>query len=150
MNRIVGSGFGGLIEAAFTIIPAPIRPLIECEWACGFDPVFAGLHSCLEANNNRSYRNIAHVVYPWHIDGAADRRLTTIVIPNRNLSLCHLVHEIGHVLHLRLDWFVTSSVSEYGDLNECEAFAEAFTSWCLPGYAYRPDDEFVALMESLL
>ena len=103
------------------------------------DPVFSGLTEHVDTADGRSYRSAAHCCYPWHINGPADRRLTTIVIPERPRGdwwdVYTVVHEMGHVL----DWMtgfshVCKPVSDYARTNDMEAFACAFGSWLVPGW----------------
>jgi hypothetical protein len=50
------------------------------------------------------------------------------------------VHELGHVLDESLGFTVAAEpVTWYTRDNRAEAFAKAFASWLIPGYADRPD-----------
>jgi hypothetical protein len=150
MDRLCGRGYRESIAAAWSIIPARLHDLIQTDWFCGADPVFADLHRFEEASYGRSYRSVSHCVHEHnqtHRPRAA--RSTTVVLaaaePPRTV-----VHELGHVLHARLDWqHVPRPVSWYAETNWYEAFAEAFTSWLIPGYAAHPDAAFLHLMEEL-
>jgi hypothetical protein len=132
------------------LIPASLHEWVAADFACGVDPLFAGLHRFEDASYGRSYRDTAHCVHPHHqMHLPADRRQTTIVIP-KVLTPDHIVHELGHVLHERLQWEpIAEPVSWYARTNHHEAFAEAFTSWLVPGHAARPDDRTLALFEQL-
>jgi len=74
---------------------------------------------------------------------------TTIVLP-RLLPIDYPIHELGHVFDEVLDWSHNADpVTNYAETNDAEAFAEAFTSWLIPGYAKRPDDRTFALFTEL-
>ncbi len=104
------------------------------------DPIFSGLHSVTD-DDGRGYRDTAHCCYPWHIDGPADRRLTTIVLPTQKAwTIETVVHELGHAFDYHHGFDVTPDpVSSYAETDNLEAFAEAFTSYLIPGYADDPD-----------
>lgn len=154
MNRVKAGGYSALIEAAYRIVPQEIHPLIQPDFLCGTDPLFAGLHGYTDASYGRSYTDTMHVAYPHHQTGLAKaHRRTTVVIPNqpKELRVEHVVHELGHVLHETLAWeHVAEPVTWYAEGNWCEAFAEAFTSWLVPGYAKRPADRDLAYLNALL
>jgi hypothetical protein len=119
---------------------APLR--VDTDWFTTEDPVFAGIHHYDDTVDGRSHRDTAHTCYPWHIDGPADRRQTTIVLPgNPDVGYIDypagavgvIVHEIGHVVDYRFGFSrLMTPVSEYAETNRAEAFAEAFTKWLLP------------------
>lgn len=117
------------------------------------DAVFAGLHRYEDSNDGRSYRTMAHVVYPEHSPHlTADRRAVTLVLPTPRETPLVIAHELGHVIHYHLDgesWWA-EPVSWYAQTNHAEAFAEAFTAWLFPGYAdERLDGATEALFDSL-
>lgn len=139
------------IQQAHLIIPPRILDLMgPYDYFCNADPVFAGLHTFEDASYGRSYRNTAHVIYPNHQKHRPRaERLTTVILHDGN-DPDVVVHELGHVLHRRLKYVrVTKAVSWYAEGDRYEAFAEAFTSWVVPGYAQRPDDATIALLEAL-
>jgi hypothetical protein len=153
MDRVKAGGYTPLIEAAYSIVPMELHHLIQADFLCGTDPLFAGLHGYGDASYGRSYTDTMHVAYPHHQGGLAKaHRRTTVVIPGpaKEVQVKHLVHELGHVLHESLAWdHDATPVSRYAETNWCEAFAEAFTSWLIPGYAARPDDATVAYFDSM-
>lgn len=132
------------------IIPASLHRLVACDIFAGADPVFAGLHRFEDMSYDRSYRDVEHVCHPEHLSHGSrpDRRLT-VVLP-RVPPLDNLIHELGHVVdyHLQL-CHQAEPVSWYGGTNRSEAFAEAWTSWLVPGYADRPDAATLDLFERL-
>jgi hypothetical protein len=148
--RIVGRGYAEVIGAALELYPARLRcRVVGVDFLTGTDPVFAGLHAYVLTDDGRSYASTAHVAYPVHVLGPAARRRTTVVLPVPP-SLAVVVHELAHVL----DWDLgfghdAAPVSWYARTNRREAMAEAVTSWLLPGYAERPDEATVSLLESL-
>lgn len=159
MDRAHGRGFGAVIEAGLALVPAAVHPLLACDWLTGTDAVFAGLHryggsfTYTDASGTFSYtyQENPHTVYPHHQRHLPkDRRVTTVVLP-RVFRPDVVVHELGHVLHQRLDWrhHAQRRVTDYAHRDAWEAFAEAFTSWCVPGYGARPDEATVDLFERL-
>ena len=159
MNRVKTGGYGAAIAASFDLIPAALHDLIRPEFLCGSDPVFAGLHRYESTTDGRSYRNTAHCTYDFHqMHLPRARRSTTVVLPVVP-SVRTVVHELGHVLHESLLFEPqVRPVTWYAQTNWCEAFAEAFTSWVLPGeHGYGPakdrllasDPAAVALLDQL-
>src|SRR5215216_5552196 len=133
MNRVKLGGYGELIALARRQIPKRIDERLDPYWFCGTDPVFAGLHAHVDADDGRSYRDTAHVSYTHNMLGPRDRRHTTVVLPERpgrGLNWFVVVHELGHVLHERLGWKPSAApVSAYAARDHWEAFAEAFAYW---------------------
>jgi hypothetical protein len=122
-------------------IPKSLHDLLRCDFLCGVDPVFADLHQHEETFDGRSYRGTAHVAYEhnqMHRPRAA--RVDTVVLPTPEHPI-DVIHELGHILHGRLKfrWLAAEPVSAYAKSDPYEAFAEAFTAWCQPHYATRPD-----------
>lgn len=156
MNRIHLPGLGPAVDAALELYPPPARALLECDLWAGIDPVFAGLHRYDTLDDGRSYRTTAHVCYPRHVDGHADRRRTTIVLPTRAaLEIPLLVHELGHVLDERLGFELTAApVTAYARGSRMEAFAEAVRGWLTPeDPVFEPagrDPAFEARLASIL
>jgi len=140
MQRIVTGGYTELITAAMGILPQPIQERVKyAHWFVGSDPIFAGLHDYRDIDDGRSYRDTAHVVYPYH-QVCGDKR-TTIVIPNI-VGLHSFIHEIAHVVDETLNFLpCVMPVTDYALVDRAEAFAEAFTAWFVPGYAQQPIDE---------
>lgn len=152
MDRVKAGGYSALIEAAYGIVPMELHPLVRADFLCGSDPLFVGLHGHRDASYGRSYATTMHVAYSHHQAGLAkDQRCTTVVIPvePKRVGVRQVVHELGHVLHESLlRWeHDAEPVSWYAKTNRYEAFAEAFTSWLIPGYAARPDDATIAYLE---
>lgn len=145
------SDYSEVIGAARDLIPNDIHGLILPHYLCGVDPLFVGLHNYQDTDDGRSYRETLHVAYDFHQVGLArSHRRTTVVLPHKPV-LEHLVHELGHVLDENLGFrHAPDPVSEYAHTNRYESFAEAFTSWIIPGYAARPDQGTVACFERLL
>lgn len=159
MDRIRPGGYSAVIEAAYGLIPAGIHPLVRSHFLTGTDPVFAGLHRYDVTDDGRAYADTAHAVYEFHQEHLPrERRHVTVVLPWLP-PLAVVVHELGHVLHLRLCFEPTPEpVTDYGRVNKREAFAEAFAAWVLPfghGYGaakdalYERDRKTVALFEEL-
>ena len=124
-----------------------IVPLVpDCRWFLR-DPVFAGLHTLLDYGDGRNSENTTHVCYPSRLSGPADRRLTTVVIPerpyNNQYDIDGLVHELGHVVHWMTDFDRTCTpIGEYAETHLHESFAEAFTGWLIPDYVDRWNDDY--------
>lgn len=131
MNRLHTYKQNPEIQQALLSIPKPLHRFLYCDWCIGADPVYIGLHNFDDTGNERSYRDTAHVVYPFHI--ACDRKETTLVLPVVE-GVKTVVHELGHVLHYNLGFPdpVLSMVSDYAGNNRWELYAEAFTVYCLP------------------
>ena len=127
-----------------------IVPLVpDCEWFLR-DPVFAGLHDCVDTGDGRSYRDTAHVIYSEHLHSLpAARRLTTVVIPDtprdNQYDLDMLVHELGHVVDEMTGFDRDCTpIGSYAEGTRREAFAEAFTVWLIPDYVERWNDAYHA------
>lgn len=151
MIRVKSGGYSEVIGAAYDLIPVGLHRMIRPDFFCGADPVFAGLHDYHDTSDGRSYRNVAQCVYEHNQKRTLPKSLrrVTIVLPSeRDVSV--VVHEMGHVLHeeVGFEWRA-APVTWYAETDRFEAFAEAFTSWLVPGYAPRPDDATLALLESL-
>ncbi len=141
----MGMSWSEPIRRALDIVP--IVP--DCEWFLG-DPVFKGLHDHTDTGDGRSLRDTTHVVYPESLHRlTADRRRTTVVIPERprddQYDIDGLVHELGHVA----DWMTgfdrtCTPIGEYAEGHRNEAFAEAFTAWLIPDYPQRWTDAYRA------
>lgn len=142
-------GYAESISAALAVVPSRLHRYLQCDFFCGADPVFAGLHTYTVTDFGNAYSSVPHTVYVHnqaHL--TASHRVTTIVLPGVYIP-GWIIHELGHVLHERVGWPLTSPVTAYGHSNGYEAFAEAFTSWLVPGWGGRPDDAFLTLMDSL-
>ena len=137
MNRITCNADAEIIAAAREVIPVPILDLLNgTDWLTSVDPIYAGLHTFEDTDDGRSYRGTAHTAYPFHtFDGS-----TTIVLPG-NRGILTAVHEMGHALDyvLGFEWD-TVPVSEYGETNRYEAFAESFVAWLF----YENDQDALA------
>lgn len=151
MHRICGSGYREPIAVALRLVPTRLLDIMEFDFFCGVDPVFAGLHSYPDTPDGRSYKNTAHVAYPCHITAHADRRRTTLVLPTRReANWATILHEMGHVLDYRIGFSHTAKpVTPYAEKNRREAFAEAFVSWLVYGYGEYPDPHTVSLLKGL-
>ena len=67
MYRITSHKYTEAISHAFELLPYPIFRLLEyTHFLTGTDPIYVGLHNYEGTKDNRSYRNTAHVSYPWH------------------------------------------------------------------------------------
>ncbi len=151
MNRLRSQPIAEAIAHSMAIIPERMRPLVACDYFTDTDPIFAGLHSYGSALDGRGFDVTPHCCYPFHIDGPASRRRTTVVMQSLWRGPTTIVHELGHVLDWRLDFSHDAvPVTRYAERNRLEAFAEAFTAWILPDYpAERVDDATLDLFERL-
>lgn len=164
MHRVGKQRHAEAIAQAFELIPQGILKRIQdTDFLVGIDPFFAGLFDSGDSDDigdGRSYRDTACVHYahlqtfPYRASQSipACRRRTTVVLPTDEYHLSRpvIVHELGHVFHELMQWmYVDRAVSEYGKSDPYERWAEAFTSWLIPGYAERPDDRAIALFESI-
>lgn len=157
MNRLRWQRQAEAIDAALRMIPAGIRARVcTADFFCGVDPIFAGLHSFATPGDGRSYRDTAHVCYPFHLNGAADARNVTVVIPTFQPPDV-VVHELGHVLDhaLGFDHPCAEPVTGYATTNAWEAFAEAFSAWVIPSkveqwdWLQLPDPAIIHFFEGL-
>ncbi len=137
MNRVQQFAAEVMAEA-LSIVPMRLRPLVACDLFCA-DPIFTGLHDTANVVDDRSYRQTAHVCFPYHV---ADRR-TTVVMPKRYEGAWGVyvaLHELGHVLHWNLqelagEWDALPTiepVNAYAATNDLEAFAEGWVASLYP------------------
>jgi hypothetical protein len=146
------------IAVALGRLPPRIRERVaHAQWFAGADPVFAGITTYAATTDGRSYRETAHVCYPFHLSHRhRAERVSTVVLP-RPQEPWVVVHELGHVLHeaLAFDTHDPVPVSAYARTDRWEAFAEAFTAWVCPEvYPWAEgilaeDQRIVALFEEL-
>lgn len=129
-DRVPTQRFASIIGAAWDAVPPGIRDrLSHVRFACGVDPVFAGLHTYETIADGRSYSATAHCCYPGNLLGPRDRRVTTIILPVE-LHPWLVVHELGHALHHVISFeHGARPVTNYAMTNSLEAFAEAFVAW---------------------
>lgn len=140
------------VREALTHIPNRLHDLLGHDLFCA-DPIFAGIFAPPWDNettpDGRSYRNIAHVGWPYH---TKDGR-TTLVWPSlaeaSHVALYIAVHELGHILHghlaKRAGWSKMPwlwNVTRYAKTNYYECFAEAFTAWVLYTPEQMDDDPY--------
>ena len=129
MERLVSYKYSDGISYAFSLLPIAIADsLRHIHFLTGTDPVYAGLHSYLDTGDKRSYRNTAHVSYPWNSLNKPGQ--TTIVLPLLNSAHPYVViHELGHCLDEILGFSHNAlPINEYAKTNRLEAFAEAFAA----------------------
>jgi hypothetical protein len=148
--RLPSSRFSEPIQAAIRIFGSWWDYVSDTQFVCGVSPVFSGFHHIDDIGDGRSYKNTAHCAYPWHIEGPAARRTTTIFLPTVE-TVEVVVHELAHALHYKLDFEPDPlPVTWYAETNHHEAFGEAVTAHLIPGYAEPVDDpEFAYLVGSL-
>lgn len=129
MYRIISYKYTEAISHAFSLLPWSIFRLLEyTHFLTGIDPIYAGLHSYIDTNDNRSYRDTAHVAYPWnHLNG---KERTTIVLPTLKAAYpSTVIHELGHCLDEIMGFrHEAKPVNDYAQTDRREAFAEAFTA----------------------
>lgn len=138
-TRIHGSGFREAISKAFDLIPPAVADKVgHVRFVAGVNPVFVGLHDYAGVAGN------AHFCAPHHLNGPANRRVETIVLPHL-CSPAVVVHELGHALHRFYSWEPTvKPVSSYAHKDHYKAFTEAFSVKYYPGYLdlfYQPPTE---------
>jgi hypothetical protein len=153
-DRIPSNRFSEPIEEAISIVSDFWPLLAHVRFVCGIDPIWAGIHHFEAANNSRSYRNTAHVVYPFHVLGPRSWRSTAVIMP-LPLEPVYIVHELGHVLDEALGFeHQARPVTDYAHTNRNEAFAEAFTSRFFWNYDERDlaaqDRATVELLDGLV
>lgn len=140
MNRVCDAGIAEAVGVALDYLPCRVRGIVEtADFLLGADPLFVGLHRYEAASTGRSYRDTAHVSYPFH---SLDGQLTLVMTPHDGPCVNTLLHEFGHVLDARLcerlgKWPpAPRPLGSYAAQDRWEAFACAFHSWCVdPAYA---------------
>ena len=150
MKRLVSNAYLPSIQRALELTGRLGQRLCFVDWFTGTDPVWAGLHSYDLTDDRRSYRTESHTVYPYHQRIAVTLRSPTIVLPKPRRPAV-LVHELGHILDFLLGFdHQANPLTAYAGRDRFEAFAEAFTAWCIPGYTEaRVDPRTLAVFESL-
>ena len=129
MERLVDYRYSEGISYAFNLLPIAIADKLRyTHFLTGTDPIYAGLHNHIDINDKRSYRNTAHVSYPWN--SLNKRGQTTVVLPLLDDASPYIViHELGHCLDEILGFEHTAlPINEYAKTNRLEAFAEAFAA----------------------
>lgn len=159
MDRVQRQTDREAIAFALGHIPEGVRDLVSrAHFLARTDPVKAGLHSDRWTGGTvgRPTAETAHVSWAWGQDRPRDRRHSTVVLPlDEDFTPEVIVHELGHVLDDLVDFHRPNPdpVSWYAGTDPWEAFAEAFTSWVLPGYedqdTLRRDVETVRFFEEL-
>jgi hypothetical protein len=91
MQRIGTQRQAEAIQAAFNLLPAPTADRLAAVHILCADPILVGFHHTCPSTDDRSYRDTAHVCYPWDIDRPASERVTTVVLPPRDGSNFHPV-----------------------------------------------------------
>lgn len=119
------------IGRAIAVYPTPI----ECKWFLR-DPIAAGLSEWENIADGRSYRSTSHVLYPFHVAGHASDRLVTVVVPEPEVTVAEMVHELAHVYDWSTRFEVQAEpVTAYAETNDYEAVAEFVTASLLEGYS---------------
>lgn len=133
--RITRQSTTDAIKTALGWIDEPIRDLLAGVHFFSADPIAAGISPSVNASFGRSYRDTAHVLYPWVISRPYSEKLTTVVLPTvDNDEAWIVVHELGHVLDERTGFqFDLEPVNDYAASDRYEAFAEAFRFYCQYG-----------------
>jgi hypothetical protein len=128
MNRLVSHEYSSAISYAFGLLSYPlVHRLQYIHFLTGTDPIYAGLHRCEPiGDDKRSYRNTAHVSYPWN--AINKRGQTTVVLPLlTDADPYTIIHELGHCLDEVLGFeHEALPINDYAKTNRLEAFAEAF------------------------
>ena len=135
MKRVSRQSAVEAIKAALEWIDEPVREILGGTHFFTADPVAAGISPYINASLGRSYRNTAHVLYPWHIKRPYAEKLTTVVLPTvANDEPWIVVHELGHVLDERTGFqFDLEPVNDYAARDREEAFAESFRLYTMKG-----------------
>lgn len=126
--RIPKGPYSESIGHAYSILPKGVSDLLSSvDFVCGVNPNYAGLHGYIDR-----YDVLPHCCYPWHRN---DNGNVTVVLP-RPYPPHVVIHELGHALHYMLGFpEPPMPVTAYGETNNQEAWAEAFTMAHTPGYA---------------
>jgi hypothetical protein len=158
MERIQGPDAREQLSIALDWLPSSLaRRLGFVQFFIG-DPVFAGLHDFEVAEDGDSMRTSPHYVTEHQqIHRPRSARRGTIVLPFGPGRMDDVIHELGHVLDDVLDYeWWAKPVSDYAQVDDHEAFAEAFTAWVgLPSYRaardrlYRIDRDTAAFFDAI-
>ena len=158
MERIRGPDAGEQLSMALDWLPKSIATRLGFVHFFIGDPVFAGLHEFEVADDGGSYRTAPqYVSESCQTHRSRSARRATIVLPFGPGRTATVVHELGHALDevLGYEWSA-KPVSDYGRVDPCEAFAEAFTAWVgMPSYQierdrlYRVDRETAAFLDAV-
>lgn len=130
MERIPNYKFSERIGKALEIIPERMHKFLHCDFLCGCDVKYVGFANYgMDIGDGRSFRDTAHVAYPWCQRLSNDQKKTTIILPVLESPLI-IIHELGHVLDEALGFeHIALPITEYAKINREEAFAEAFTGY---------------------
>lgn len=153
MNFIANDSWREALSSAKNLIPSGLHKYLGCDFIIGKDTFALALYCSgfddVDTADGRAYSETCHVAFDYH---TVDRR-NVMVLPGAKGRLRTAVHEFGHVLHWQSGYWESPAqivgVSKYGRTDYLEAFAEAFTSWLIPGYADRPDDRILTYFEFL-
>jgi len=129
LERLISYRYSGAISYAFNLLPIAIAEKLNyIHFLTGTDPVYAGLHNYEDIEDGRSYRNTAHVSYPWNARNKKER--TTIVLPLLiDADPYVITHELGHCFDEVLGFQHRAlPINEYAKTDRREAFAEAFAA----------------------
>ena len=133
MNRLIDYRYSEAIAFAFELLDEPIAERLRyINFLTGSDPIFVGLHNCQimpHEKDRRSYRNTAHVCFPWN---ALNPRttITTVVLPTlADANPYIIIHELGHCLDEILGFeHIAIPINDYAKTDRLEAFAAAFSA----------------------
>lgn len=159
MSRIHDLEPARTIGRALPYIPARIQELVKVEFMVAVDPIFTGIHKASDwtlDGSVYSYKDVAHCVLDVHQmhRPASDRNIKILLPSNSNYEwdkkhgLHTVIHEFGHAVQDKFDLYAhkAHAVTSYAETNNHEAFAEAFSEWCL---GEPVDEETKALFERL-
>jgi hypothetical protein len=158
VERIRGQDAGELLSMALDWLPESMASRLGFVHFFIGDPVFAGLHKVEVAHDGGSFRTAdQYVSERLQSHRPRSARRPTIVLPFGPARTERVVHELGHALDevLGYEW-LAKPVNDYAHVDECEAFAEAFTAWVgLPSCQterdrlYRSDRESAAFFDAI-
>lgn len=127
MHRITSWEYTAPLAVALECMAAFKPELLYFDVLTGTDPLWAGLHAGREIGDGRSFADTAHVSYQDYPERAKQRPTIVVPVPE---TVDTFLHEIGHVVYFHLGFRPTlPPVTEYGERNKNEAFAESFTQW---------------------
>jgi hypothetical protein len=129
MERITDFHYAEAIRYSLNLLPCWLKKRLQSvQFFTGTDPLFAGLHNYKDTKDSRSYRNTAHVCYPWNAINPKEQ--TTIVLPTpADAKPYVIIHEIGHCVDEVLGFqYDALPINDYAKSNRYEAFAESFAA----------------------